>query len=63
MLIISNLYKIAELNADETERGDGFQQLRAGQHAVSQAGLEEVVVALQDLIHVVHLEKISHAIY
>lgn len=50
------LYESAELYADEAERGDGLEQLRAGEHAVAEARLQEVVVALQHFVYVVHLE-------
>lgn len=52
------LYETAELDANETERGDSLQQLRISEHAVTEAGLEEVIVPFQHFINVVHLKLI-----
>lgn len=50
------LYEGAKLYADKAERRDRLQQLRTGQHAVAEAGLQEVVVPFQNLVDIVHLE-------
>lgn len=50
------LYEGAELYADKAERRDRLQQLRTGQHAVTEARLQEVVVPFQNLVDIVHLE-------
>lgn len=51
------LHKNAELDANGQDGSDGGEQSGDRQHAVAQAGVQEVAVASEDLVDIVHLKS------